>query len=820
MTLDYIHLSSSSGNLSLLDRFSSHTLSGEASLTSSQTQVDQCVSTFLNEATDLRTLAAMATGSLFYRFGRLGSLALASRAGQAAPLLQVASYGIGLASEVTAFQGMSDYLSSVQQPAGSYWNRWRTSFVQFGLLKIGGAAALGQNPLFQHLLQDTTMVAGHQLTARLGWTPAPEGNLTEQFLHAEITNLQLGAGMSLIHRGAPGLPSLERGLDLSIRARSFGDGEGSDFLDFRLPPSAELIFAEAGLGNGIRNQTASSFDPAQEAARPVYMSSTGDGRPPGNNEGPANGRPLSADKEAPAPSLGHLRMLLSQEGLSPERQRELLLQIARFEGEDLLLFKHAALESAAADPRFTEFDAFLDALEILAQRQEAFPIDRIYEAQEAILKRTSESTTSQQELFRVFNTFPYGGFVKELNETLIRKVFRPPFLTGEQDEMQLRRLRNPAFANALLTLHACGHMASNFRHLRGERVFSRLLENLERSANTLQAAQAHMAPFGPALRDVVRHEAFGGRENVRHALRLLSFTFFAGGRPGYWTDQTLDRLCDFFGDIGELEHALQFFAEVSQNVEIANLYYSRIGAHLPFSSAPHFRKILNALRLSDVEDGSISSQMGLLLTNPHFDSPPEIDAALDEILISQTQASTRVISLGYALNNPHLNEGQIRRIFTALFERAGIKPDALFDFVYSNPVNPQVIALPNLVAKAFEGAFLSPTLTPSAIARYGRILRQMGVSTAVLNGAISRLALSKPENPAVFLGMADTVLQGDLHLASLNSVFENLARNAALPPEAYKDILRSIEVHQGLTLIQKKLLLSLMRNSRPRERPR
>ncbi|MFO1520228.1 MAG: hypothetical protein U1F57_11310 [bacterium] len=51
------------------------------------------------------------------------------------------------------------------------------------------------------------MVAGHQLTARLGWTSAPEGSLAEQFLHAEATNLQLGAGMSLLHvsRAACGL---------------------------------------------------------------------------------------------------------------------------------------------------------------------------------------------------------------------------------------------------------------------------------------------------------------------------------------------------------------------------------------------------------------------------------------------------------------------------------------------------------------------------------------------------------------------------------------------------------------------------------------
>ncbi|MFO1518335.1 MAG: hypothetical protein U1F57_01510 [bacterium] len=221
---------------SVLTRFSQASLSQAASdLHPTQALVDGMVSRFVEETGDWRSLAAMATGSLFYRFGRLGTLALASRAGQAAPILQVASYGIGLASEVTAFQAVNDVLSPVganlvfAQNGGegraqgsplhsSYWDRWRTSFVQFGLLKIGGAAALGQNPFMQHLAQDSAMVAGHQVTARLGWTNAPDGNLAEQFLHAEVTNLQMGLGMGLLHQAAPGLAALERGLDLHLRS--------------------------------------------------------------------------------------------------------------------------------------------------------------------------------------------------------------------------------------------------------------------------------------------------------------------------------------------------------------------------------------------------------------------------------------------------------------------------------------------------------------------------------------------------------------------------------------------------------------------------
>src|SRR5262249_9015395 len=57
-----------------------------------------------------------------------------------------------------------------------------------------------------------------------GITDRPQGTLEEQFLHAEATNLQLGAGMALAHSFAPGIQGLERGLDLSLRAI---DGESN-----------------------------------------------------------------------------------------------------------------------------------------------------------------------------------------------------------------------------------------------------------------------------------------------------------------------------------------------------------------------------------------------------------------------------------------------------------------------------------------------------------------------------------------------------------------------------------------------------------------
>lgn len=256
-------------------------------LTAGQAQVDGLVSAFAEQASDWRAVAAMGTASLFYRFGRVGTLALASRAGQAAPLLQAASYGVGLASEVTAFQAVSEGLApaagAANRGSSTYWDRWRTSFVQFGLLKLGGGAAVGQNPLAQHLLQDTAMVAGHQVTARLGWTTRPEGGLAEQFLHAEATNLQLAAGMSLFHGAAPEFVSWERSLDLAIRTRGFDAG---------IPPSSgyeEMDGMRLAEGVAFGGKVLMSSRGERDLFVPSYAMSMG--------EGPLGGKAISGFRE-------------------------------------------------------------------------------------------------------------------------------------------------------------------------------------------------------------------------------------------------------------------------------------------------------------------------------------------------------------------------------------------------------------------------------------------------------------------------------------------------------------------------------------------
>src|SRR4029453_14065176 len=149
-------------------------------------------------------------------------------------------------------------------------NRWRwagtggmrqgllQSLLTFGSLKGAGRFARGENLFIQHLLQDTAMVGAHQASWALGWAPRPAGSLAEQFLHAEATNLQLGAGMALTGRLVPGLAALERGLDFSLR-RSEGRNAANLFRAFG------SLAASTGAGRG-------SFDPRTETG--TWMSQT------------------------------------------------------------------------------------------------------------------------------------------------------------------------------------------------------------------------------------------------------------------------------------------------------------------------------------------------------------------------------------------------------------------------------------------------------------------------------------------------------------------------------------------------------------------
>ncbi|MFO1519406.1 MAG: bifunctional serine/threonine-protein kinase/formylglycine-generating enzyme family protein [bacterium] len=270
---------------SVLSRLSATSLSSVSSLTESQAQVDVLVGRFAEEATNWRSLAAMATGSLFYRFGRIGALALASRLPQAAPLFQAASYGVGLATEVAAFEGSSRFLAyaSGDRSNANLWNwngrgGWREglahSFVTFGMLKSVGFLAREQNVVLQHTVSDLAMVGGNQVAAAFGFGPRPEGNFASQMLEAEVTNLQLGAGMSLLHGVAPGLAAFERALDLTASSAT---------PDFRASLSSLPDFSpyRPAYAEGVENSDSSVRSLEPQRGPTILQMTIDDGKKPG-----------------------------------------------------------------------------------------------------------------------------------------------------------------------------------------------------------------------------------------------------------------------------------------------------------------------------------------------------------------------------------------------------------------------------------------------------------------------------------------------------------------------------------------------------------
>jgi hypothetical protein len=188
-------------------------------------QVDALVTRFIEEASDPKTLAALTVGSLSYRGVKtliMGSELLSVQAGRALRPLAIFS---GLGAEVISYEGVSRGFLSLSGDSSNpdlwKWNGeggWAkglaTSAVTFSSLKGAGSLVAGENWIFQQAFQSSAMVAGRQLTATIGLTAKPQGDLGQQWLEAAVTNLQMTSGMSLAQGIAPGLFALERSLDL------------------------------------------------------------------------------------------------------------------------------------------------------------------------------------------------------------------------------------------------------------------------------------------------------------------------------------------------------------------------------------------------------------------------------------------------------------------------------------------------------------------------------------------------------------------------------------------------------------------------------
>jgi hypothetical protein len=181
-------------------------------LSPSQIQIDLLSSQFISEASDWKNLTGMMAGDgLSCRKDwnnviSVGRLAIArtycvdcvgwvrrwwrSMTNRACTTLRATSR--------SPLQTKNDNIWNWSGPGG--WKEGLlTSLVTFSLLKGAGHLARQENWVLQQFFPATAMVTGHQAAGALGISPNSEGTLADQLTHALATNLQMGAGMSLLH---------------------------------------------------------------------------------------------------------------------------------------------------------------------------------------------------------------------------------------------------------------------------------------------------------------------------------------------------------------------------------------------------------------------------------------------------------------------------------------------------------------------------------------------------------------------------------------------------------------------------------------------
>ena len=187
-----------------------------------QSQIDQGVEGFVGQASNAKTLAALMAGGFAYRFTRVGLMSGGAGLSGVFPL-RAASIFFGFGAEVGSFEFTQRLLSGEENAHRWNWNGvsgWKEglthSALTFGLLKAAGFLARDQNLILRHLFQSSALVAGHQAAHGLGIAPRPEGGFAEQLINAETTNLQMSAGMALLHGVLPRMIALERSLDFSL----------------------------------------------------------------------------------------------------------------------------------------------------------------------------------------------------------------------------------------------------------------------------------------------------------------------------------------------------------------------------------------------------------------------------------------------------------------------------------------------------------------------------------------------------------------------------------------------------------------------------
>jgi hypothetical protein len=278
-------LSAISRSYSILDRASVPNFS----LTEVQALTDQIVSTFIKEATDLRTAAAMLGAGWAGRATRIGALSALPGQTILPQLVRGASYVPALAAESAAFAGIERGFHHLEgHPSSQSFQRdWARAAVTLTGLKVFGGLSSGQNIILQHFVTDVGLVGTQNVAHTFGLTDAPHGNLARQMLQAEAMNWQMKGSLAFVHAAFPSLLAAEKSLDTFL----YSQEGGLSALGRSAPFSPEFAFA-AQAAEGA--PTASSI-PSKESEFPgMFMSQIPDGK-----GGPMRGRGSFEQTERP-----------------------------------------------------------------------------------------------------------------------------------------------------------------------------------------------------------------------------------------------------------------------------------------------------------------------------------------------------------------------------------------------------------------------------------------------------------------------------------------------------------------------------------------
>ena len=160
-------------------------------LNTDQLLMDQMDSSFVAGASDWKAMTSMALGGFAYKLSKLTALKFL-------PGIGMGAKGIALGVEVATFRSSEAVLRGQSLGEAFEGRAFLSTSLDFFLLKGAGKALEGRSFILTHAGQSFTMAAGHQLGASLHLVEREQGSFVQRWMKAEVSNVQMMAGMELM----------------------------------------------------------------------------------------------------------------------------------------------------------------------------------------------------------------------------------------------------------------------------------------------------------------------------------------------------------------------------------------------------------------------------------------------------------------------------------------------------------------------------------------------------------------------------------------------------------------------------------------------